>query len=396
MKVPDKKPLEQQNSDINDVTLYRKKKKRAKLIRNLIILLVIVAAAVPIWIFRDTIFEPLRGIASKIPTTTTDSTGYPIDLSGRSDYSFYSMSDSFALLSDTYLYSYSAEGGQIFALQHGYVNPMAASNAKRIVIYDKGGHDFSLFNKTSRIYNLSIQDEVIVSVFLGSSEHTAVVTTGGRYSNVIYVYDGNGKWQYTQRFIDENIMQAAFSDDNRYLYITRVCSESGNIVTKLSKYDISGEGSEIWSAVIGDCVSMALSVSGDTVTVTGDSEIISYGTESGDQKGNYKYSGTVRCFDTADNMTAFVFDDYTDDGNVLVLLDSKCEAVASITADNGIKSVAVKNGYVTVLTETHIKVYDSQLKAVSDTLLDDSYSDFIYVGNSAVLMGYDKLNSISL
>ena len=254
MKVPDKKPLEQQNSDINDVTLYRKKKKRAKLIRNLIILLVIVAAAVPIWIFRDTIFEPLRGIASKIPTTTTDSTGYPIDLSGRSDYSFYSMSDSFALLSDTYLYSYSAEGGQIFALQHGYVNPMAASNAKRIVIYDKGGHDFSLFNKTSRIYNLSIQDEVIVSVFLGSSEHTAVVTTGGRYSNVIYVYDGNGKWQYTQRFIDENIMQAAFSDDNRYLYITRVCSESGNIVTKLSKYDISGEGSEIWSAVIGDCV----------------------------------------------------------------------------------------------------------------------------------------------
>ena len=141
---------------------------------------------------------------------------------------------------------------------------------------------------------------------------------------------------------------------------------------------------------------MAPSVSGDTVTVTGDSEIISYDTESGDQKGNYKYSGTVRCFDTADNMTAFVFDDYTDDGNVLVLLDSKCEAVASITADNGIKSVAVKNGYVTVLTETHIKVYDSQLKAVSDTLLDDSYSDFIYVGNSAVLMGYDKLNSISL
>ena len=31
MKVPDKNPLEQQNNDINDVTLYRKKKKKAKL-----------------------------------------------------------------------------------------------------------------------------------------------------------------------------------------------------------------------------------------------------------------------------------------------------------------------------------------------------------------------------
>ena len=29
MKVPDKNPLEQQNNDINDVTLYRKKKKKA-------------------------------------------------------------------------------------------------------------------------------------------------------------------------------------------------------------------------------------------------------------------------------------------------------------------------------------------------------------------------------
>ena len=396
MKVPDIKPFEQENNDINDVTLYRKKRKRAKLIRNLIILLLIVAAAVPVWIFRDTIFEPLRGIASKITTTTTDSAGYPIDLSGRSDYSFYSMGESFALLSDTYLYSYSADGGQIFALQHGYVNPMATSNSKRIVIYDKGGHDFSLFNKTSRIYNLSIQDEVIVSVFLGSSEYTAVVTTGGRYSNVIYVYDGNGKWQYTQRFIDENIMQAAFSDDNRYLYITRVCSDNGNIVTKLSKYDMTGEGSEIWTAIIGDCVSMALSVGGDTVTVKGDSEIVTYDAETGNQTGNQKYSGAVSCFDTADNMTAFVFDDYTDDGNVLVLLNNKCEAVASIAADPGIKCVAVKDGRVTVLTETHIKLYDSELKVVSDTLLDDSYSGFIYVGNSVVLMGYDKLNSMSL
>ena len=113
MKVPDKNPLEQQNNDINDVTLYRKKKKKAKLIRNFIIWLVIVAAAVPVWIYRDTIFEPLRGIASRIQTTTTETAGYPISLTGRSDYSFCAMNDSFALLSDTYLYSYNENGGHL-------------------------------------------------------------------------------------------------------------------------------------------------------------------------------------------------------------------------------------------------------------------------------------------
>ena len=152
MKVPEKNPLEtEKNNDINDVSLYRKKKKKAKRIRNLIILLVVILALIPVWIYRDTIFEPLRGIASRISTTTAQSEGYPISLTGRNDYSFCPLGDGFSLLSDTYLYSYNENGGQNFALQHGYVHPMTVSNSKRVVIYDKGGHDFSLFNKTSEI-----------------------------------------------------------------------------------------------------------------------------------------------------------------------------------------------------------------------------------------------------
>ena len=373
MKVPDKNPLEQQNNDINDVTLYRKKKKKAKLTRNLIILLVVVAAAVPIWVYRDTIFEPLRGIASKIQTTTTDTAGYPISLTGRSDYSFCAMNDSFALLSDTYLYSYNENGGQNFALQHGYVHPMAVSNSKRVVIYDKGGHDFSLFNKTSQIYKETVEDEVIVSVFLSNSEHTAVVTTGGRYSNVIYVYDGSGKWLYTQRFIDDNVMQAVFSDDNRYLYVTRVTSDNGNIVTKLSKYDISGDGTELWSQSMGDCVSLSL-------------ELI----------GNYSYPGTVENFDASSSLKAFVFDDFTDDGKKTVILNDKCEVTASIAVSADVKQIKVSGDTVFIMTESDITQYNLSLESEKKTLLTDSYSDFITVGGSILLMGYDAVNSISM
>ena len=340
MKVPEKNPLEtDKNNDINDVSLYRKKKKKAKRIRNLIILLVVILALIPVWIYRDTIFEPLRGIASRIQTTTTETAGYPISLTGRSDYSFCAMNDSFALLSDTYLYSYNENGGQNFALQHGYVHPMTVSNSKRVVIYDKGGHDFSLFNKTSEIFKQNIPDEVIVSVFLGSSEHTAVVTSGGRYSNVIYVYDGGGKWLYTQRFIDDNVMQVAFSDDNRFIYVTRVTSDNGDIVTKLSKYDISGDGTELWTQTISDCVSLALSVNGGTLTVTGDSEIRTYNTDSGELIGNYSYQGTIENFDALSSKKAFVLDNYTDGGKKLVLLDEKCEVTAQAEVSSDVKRI---------------------------------------------------------
>lgn len=396
MKVPDKNPLEQQNNDINDVTLYRKKKKKAKLTRNLIILLVVVAAAVPIWVYRDTIFEPLRGIASKIQTTTTDTAGYPISLTGRSDYSFCAMNDSFALLSDTYLYSYNENGGQNFALQHGYVHPMAVSNSKRVVIYDKGGHDFSLFNKTSQIYKETVEDEVIVSVFLSNSEHTAVVTTGGRYSNVIYIYDGSGKWLYTQRFIDDNVMQALFSDDNRYLYVTRVTSDNGNIVTKLSKYDISGDGTELWSQSMGDCVSLSLELSGNVLTVTGDNMAATYSADSGELIGNYSYPGTVENFDASSSLKAFVFDDFTDDGKKTVILNDKCEVTASIAVSADVKQIKVSGDTVFIMTESDITQYNLSLESEKKTLLTDSYSDFITVGGSILLMGYDAVDSISM
>lgn len=397
MKVPDKNPLEQEkNSDINDVSLYRKKKKKAKRIRTLIILLVIIAALIPVWIYRDTIFEPLRGIASRIQTTTTESAGYPISLTGRSDYTFCSMNDSFALLSDTYLYSYNENGGQNFALQHGYVHPMAVSNSKRVMIYDKGGHDFSLFNKTSEIYKGSIEDEVIVSVFLSNSEHTAVVTSGGRYSNVIYVYDGSGKWLYTQRFIDDNVMQVAFSDDNRYIYVTRVTSDNGDIVTKLSKYDISGDGTELWSQTISDCVSLALSINSDILTVTGDSEILTYNSDSGELIGNYSYQGTIENFDTSTSQKVFVIDDYTDDGKKLILLNEKCEITASVAVTADVKRIRVGDNTITVMTESDMIQYDYSLESVKKTLLTDSYSDFIKVGGSILLMGYDSLDCIQL
>ena len=398
MKVPEKNPLEtEKNNDINDVSLYRKKKKKAKRIRNLIILLVVILALIPVWIYRDTIFEPLRGIASRISTTTAQSEGYPISLTGRNDYSFCPLGDGFLTAQrHISLFRITRTADRILPYSTAMFHPMTVSNSKRVVIYDKGGHDFSLFNKTSEIFKQNIPDEVIVSVFLGSSEHTAVVTSGGRYSNVIYVYDGGGKWQYTQRFIDDNVMQVAFSDDNRFIYVTRVTSDNGDIVTKLSKYDITGDGTELWTQTISDCVTLSLSVNGSTLTVTGDSEIRTYNTDSGEPIGNYSYQGTIENFDALSSKKAFVLDNYTDGGKKLILLDEKCEVTAQAEVSSDVKRIRVVDNSVIVMTESDITQYDYSLVSVKKTLLTDSYSDFIKVGGSILLMGYDSLDCIQL
>ena len=222
------------------------------------------------------------------------------------------------------------------------------------------------------------------------------MTTGGRYSNVIYVYDGSGKWLYTQRFIDDNVMQAVFSDDNRYLYVTRVTSDNGNIVTKLSKYDISGDGTELWSQSMGDCVSLSLELSGNVLTVTGDNMAATYSADSGELIGNYSYPGTVENFDASSSLKAFVFDDFTDDGKKTVILNDKCEVTASIAVSADVKQIKVSGDTVFIMTESDITQYNLSLESEKKTLLTDSYSDFITVGGSILLMGYDAVDSISM
>ena len=92
MKVPDlaeatgseKTAAKPKNVDLNK---YRKKKKRGMLLLKLIVFLLAVIAVILVWLNAATIFEPLRGIASKVETKTTEDVGFPIELPGSSEYS---------------------------------------------------------------------------------------------------------------------------------------------------------------------------------------------------------------------------------------------------------------------------------------------------------------------
>lgn len=393
MKVPD---ITDVRSEVNDVALYRKKKKRNKLIRTVVILTLTVVAVILVWCYADVIFEPLRGIASKVTTTTTDKAGYPVDLPASSDYKFLSLSDSFALVTDTYLYAYSSNGAQNFALQHGYTKPCAVSNSKRILIYDRGGHNFALYNKTSEIYKQSIDDEIIVSAFISDNEQAAVVTSGGRYSNIVYVYDGNGKWLYTHRFIDDNIMQAAFSPDNKYIYLTRVRSDKGDIVTELSKYKLGNDGEPVWSYTVNDSVPLKLNVAQSFISLFLDGKVVTVDAEKGKQLGEMNYHGEIEFIDSISDKLVFISDDYSSNGCNLSVLNSSCEVLAQLKLANIPDSVYCYDSGILVLQNRNVSLYDFRLSEISSHTLEDNYSDMVCIGSQVLLLGYSDIISIDI
>ena len=105
-----------------NLTSYRHNKSRNKSIFKLIIVFVIALAFVLVWYNASTIFEPLRGIASKIENRTSYDVGFPVNLPGSTEYSFKASGEIFSLLTDTYLYTYKTTGEQIYALTVSYTH----------------------------------------------------------------------------------------------------------------------------------------------------------------------------------------------------------------------------------------------------------------------------------
>ncbi len=391
-----KVPAVSGDNSLNDMTVYRKKKKRFKIIRNLIILAVIAAIAAVVFIFRDDIAQSLRGIATRFGSGAAQGQGFPMKLPGSSQYKLLPVGNDFALVTDTYLYIYNSSGGENVSFQHGYVDPSASADANRVLIYDRGGHDFALYSPTAQMYKLSVSDEVIVSAYQKGADRTAVVTSGGRYSNTVYVYDGNGKWLYTRKFIDENVMQADFSDDGKYMYLTLVRSDNGDIKTDICKYDISSEDAEIWKCTISDGIPLGFEVNGSTVTAVEDNAIYSVNAEDGSQIGRYSYNGELLDFDIGSDANVLVMDYYTGGGKTVKVLDKSCAETAGADGYDSIAEMMISDSEICILSGRDIIRTDLSLKTLGQAHLEHDFTEFIKAGPLYLMLGYDTIEKANL
>lgn len=383
---------ENQGVKTSDLMAYRKKRKRKMLYVRLGIAVLILGAVIIIASNFSAIVEPLRGIASRIETKTSDDVGFPIKLPGSASYSFDSFGDNFLLLTDTYLYTFGTNGGQYYALRHGYSNPTQCSNSKRILLYDKDYNDFSLYSKTSAIYSGKV-DEKIVFASIGSSEYAAIVTNSERYSNIIYIYDGNGEWKYTRKFIDENVMNVEFSGDERNIYVCTISVENGEIFSTIYKYDITDESEAIWEYRLSkSSIPVKMSVKNGKVCVIYDNYALSLNENDGSLIGNKEFQGTVKCCDFSDSFTGIIYTDSAANKKVLTVInDNMTASYSRVVTPNIDRIIADGNNFFIVETGM-LNGYNSNAEPVVEKQLKDEYVSFVKIGNSVLCLGYDSVD----
>lgn len=385
---------ERSDSKVTDLVEYRKKRKRKKAATKLIIVLVIF---VLVWVIAanfSAIVEPLRGIVSKIDTKTTNEVGFPIKLTGSASYSFDSFGDSFSLLTDTYLYTYGMNGGQNYAVRHSYSKPVQCTNSSRILLYDKDYNSFALYNKTRLVYSNTVEEKIVFAS-LGEKDSAAVVTNSDRYtySNIIYVYNGNGEWRYTRKFIDENIMGVSFSSDERYIYVAAIGAENGEMYTVIYKYDVTNESDAVWSyKYVGASIPVKMFVRKGNVCVLYDNGGISLKESSGEPVGEKFFSGTVLCCDGADSFMGVVYLDSSSNKKMLTAIDYDMNVLGAKVVSTNINEVKADGGTVYIVQSGTLTGFNSDLETVVEKSLSDEYISFVKIGSSVLFLGYNTVD----
>ncbi len=375
--------------DRNDINKFRKKIKRRSLHLRLGVLLLVGLTAILIAVNWSRLISPFKDAALDV-----GSGGFPVALPGSTEYVMDKLGDNFYLLTDTYLYTYNSGGANIASIQHGFQNPVSDSNSRRVMIYDRNGKGFKFFSRAAEVYS-NLLDDTIVFGSIGSGERCAVVTTSARYSNYLYVFNGEGKQIFRWASPENKIMQVCFSDNDNSIFVSVIGEKGGELRLSVMRFDLDNSESAIWQIDTGSSITYSLEYCSEGIYIVTEDGALILDSESGEITSRCSFTKSVYGIPETDGLRAVIFNDSGFNGETVVAYNEQLLPEFSLTPDR-ITAFDVSGGNLYILSGTKLKVYDSSLMGIKEYVLDDVYAGVKIIGSGAYLLGYNSVQRQAL
>lgn len=371
----------------NDINKFRKKRAMRKFWLNMGILTLIVLVIILVVINWSRIIAPLKDAALDVGKG-----GFPVDLPGSTDYVLDDLGDNFCLLTDTYFYTYNSDGAMIANVQHGMQNPVLCTNSRRALIYDRRGREFQLYSRSGEVYSASV-DETIDFAEISNDDRCAVVTKSTKYSNSLFVFNGEGKqifrWNSPMQLIDRVI----FSNDDNSIYVAVCGSEGGELQYYIMRFDLSNKEGSIWETYVGEHMVFSLECADDGIFTVNSTGVALLDKDTGEITAQNTFLKTVAQI-PGGSIRALLMED-SSGNNVLTVYGDGLEAAAAVSLDS-VTKVRAANDRLYVLTDKELICYDKELAVTATYSLDDVYSDLTIIGDSAYLLCFNTVQRLAL
>lgn len=371
----------------NDINEFRKKRRRNKMRLNFAIVVLFGLIFLFIAINWSSIIRPLKDAALDVGEG-----GFPVDLPGSTDYVIGELGDNFCLLTDTYFYTYNSEGANIASVQHGMQSPALSSNSRRALIYDRNGRELRLYNRSGELYK-TVTEDTIDFAEISNDDRCAVITKSSKYSNCLFVFNGDGKqifrWASPLYLID----RVLFSRDDNTIFAAVCSADNGELEYKLLRFDLDNAEGSVWETYIGKHMVFSLEQGNDSVTAVTAGGAYLLDTDTGEITAQTDFLKNVYQIPGGE-LRAVLFSD-TAGGQVLTVYDDSLEAAASVSLDN-VSRVRTDGSKLYSLSKRTLTVFNEELNEVESAELDDDYSDMLIIGGNAYLLGYNTVQRVEL
>jgi hypothetical protein len=385
------------NSQLNKSSANRRQQKKDKRMIKFAILAVVLLVIFLVIVNYRSVIAPLEGIGRNIGRNSSDA-GFPVRLPGSAGYSINPFDGGFMLLTETYIYTYDADGGFNYAYQHAYGTPKVAVNDRRILLYDENGRRFSFLWRGGLIFERDSEERILYGTIGQNNDRVAIVYRDAVYANLLEIYDSVGDWRYRKRFADENIMQIAFAASDNEIIVSSIGfnSVTWDVTATVRRFDTSTDDDAIWTADLAEnTLPFALHVTGNYVYVLCDNVFYVLNFNDGREIGRFSYSGDLIDFafsDEGDIAAAILVNDFSTGTMTLISLDRTAELIGSESVSSGASQVEIHLNVISVLEPTFIAQFSSDLSESDTTALNEEYTRFIHLGDDILLLGFNTVS----
>ncbi|MBR5273134.1 MAG: hypothetical protein IKU25_07070 [Clostridia bacterium] len=304
--------------------------------------------------------------------------GYPYEVNSNSVRDVAAFNKDSAILTDTSLIILNPSSKEVTNRLIPYSNPVMKTSSDRILIYDIGGNNFSIHNRSSSLFQ-NTTENAITTCTIGDYGNFAVATRDDVYSGSVtfysYKFDEMFKWNSGNSYITA----LALSPDGDYGAAVTLNARSGEAFSTV--YIFNFETEEVVSFKFEDTVIGNIVFGRDNqLTAVGDSCITVINTLNDDKESDETYAvvgslSHISC----------------DNGNAIA-------TVSKVYDNNNIYSIKYINHRYGTQFETTIeeKVYDVYAnQKYCAVLTDKSVYLYGYEGNIISAVSIDSLNADS-
>lgn len=379
-----------------DIKNLRRRKKRRRQIAKFSAFMLLTGIVLTLYIKRSSWIPELEGIGSRFQSVRSSSGkladgNFPLNISGGIDYQTKELNGYLAILSDAYLYIYNDKGDLCEERQHAYSNAMLQTAGKKALIYESGGSNFRVENRSKLLYTKKMENNIIFAR-ISDKGRVAVITDSDTYICKMTVYDESGNEIYSRNCV-ERVTDMAFSDDSESCVLATADVIDAKICSKLVSLSFKSK-EDNWSSEYINTMCIKLYMTGNDIFLLGDSKCAYYNNK-GFLTSEYSYPAGLKDWDYSDGKAAVLFENVTKRHSYMASFDSvKNEPDVKEFKDNGAKCIKLIEKHICVMGKDGIVQYDLSGGSRKEISSEGSYEKMIYINDYIFLLGYDRIDRI--